>query len=179
MGKKYWRYDILLTPSKTLWEKYEELYKLIYRKNSYKNPVEKIGENMTVYYWYCLLDNSHEKPFQGKIMNELWGQYVSLIFPTKTPMGKIENMTHFLYWYCLVKNLLWETFVRKTHRGKRVQYDVWTGYNPGKDSPWTLQLSKSLNTNSMKYGCRYGLSEWICKMIARLLWQDVYFPIWR
>jgi len=23
VGKKYWRYDILLTPSKTLWEKYE------------------------------------------------------------------------------------------------------------------------------------------------------------
>jgi len=39
--KKYWRYDILLTPSKSLWEKYEEMYKLIYRKNSYKNPVEK------------------------------------------------------------------------------------------------------------------------------------------
>ena len=27
-------------------------------------------------------------------MDELRGQYVSLLFPTKTPMGKIEKMTH-------------------------------------------------------------------------------------
>ena len=54
----------------------------------------KLGENVTTYYWYCLLDNSHEKPVQGKTMNELRGQYVSLIFPTKTLMEKIENMTH-------------------------------------------------------------------------------------
>ena len=49
---------------------------------------------MTIYYWYCLLDNSHVKPFPGKTMNKLWGQYVSLIFPTKILMEKIENMTH-------------------------------------------------------------------------------------
>jgi hypothetical protein len=27
-------------------------------------------------------------------MDELWGQYVSLIFPIKTLVGKIENTTH-------------------------------------------------------------------------------------
>jgi len=56
--------------------------------------VGKLGENMMTYYWYCLLDNSHEKPFHGKILDDFLGQYVSLIFPTKTPVKKIENMTH-------------------------------------------------------------------------------------
>ena len=60
-----------LLPQKPFQEKYEKQYKVICRQNSCKNPVEKLGENMTTYYWYCLLDNSHEKPFQGKTMYEL------------------------------------------------------------------------------------------------------------
>ena len=79
----------------------------------------KLGENMTTYYWYCLLDNSHEKPFQGKTMDELWGQYVSLIFPTKTPMGKIENMTHayvnITSLKTLTRNLMSKTCERKEY----------------------------------------------------------------
>jgi hypothetical protein len=39
---------------------------MICRYNSCKNPVGKLGENMTTYYWYCLLDNSHENLFREK-----------------------------------------------------------------------------------------------------------------
>ena len=76
---------------------------------------------MTTYYWYCLLDNSHEKPSQGKTMDELWGQYVSLIFPTKIPVGKIGNMTH-TYVNIISLKTLTRNLVSKTY--ERKEYDV-------------------------------------------------------
>ena len=72
---------------------------------------------MTTYYWYCLLDNSHEKPFHEKSMDELGGKYVSLIFPTKTTVEKIENMTHayvnITSLKTLTRNLMSKTCERK------------------------------------------------------------------
>ena len=83
---------------------------------------------MTTYYWYCLQDNSHEKPFQGKTMDELRGQYVSLIFPTKTLMGKIENMTHayvnITSLKTLTRNLVSKTCERKQYNMMLVQVSI-------------------------------------------------------
>ena len=91
--------------------------------------MRKLGENVTTYYWYCLLDNSHEKPFQKKTMDELWGQYVSLIFPTKILMGKIENMTHayvnITSLKTLTRNLMSKTCERKEYNMILVQVSIY------------------------------------------------------
>ena len=191
MRKKYWRYDILLTPSKTLWEKYEELYKLIYRKNSYKNPVEKIGENMTVYYWYCLLDNSHEKPFQGKIMNELWGQYVSLIFPTKTPMGKIENMTHFCIDIASLKTFyekpLWGKLIEGKEYNMMFEQVIIQEKTPPEPCnsqshwipiPWNMDVGMDLVSESAKWLQDYFGKMFISQYGDKTFWTIIYALIW-
>ena len=58
-------------------------------------------------------------------MDELGGQCVSLIFPTKTPVGKIENMTHayvnITSLKTLTRNLLSKTCERKEYNMMLVQ----------------------------------------------------------
>ena len=125
MGKKYWRYDIKITPQKPFRKNMRSNIKWYAAKTPVKNLMGKLKENMTTYCWYCLLDNSHEKPFQGKTMDELWGQYVSLIFPTKTLIGKRENMTHayvnITSLKTLTRNLASRTFETKEYNMVLVQ----------------------------------------------------------
>ena len=74
------------------------------------------------------MDISHEKPFHGKTMDELRGQYVSLLFPTKTPMGKIEKMTHayvkITSLKTLTRNLVSKTYERKEYNMILVQVSM-------------------------------------------------------
>jgi len=109
----------------------------------------------------------------------------------KNPDGENRKYDTFLYWYCLVKNLLWETFVRKTHRGKRVQYDVWTGYNPGKDSPepcnsqshwipipWNMDVGMDLVSESAKWLQDYFGKMFISQYGDKTFWTIIYALIW-
>jgi hypothetical protein len=74
------------------------------------------------------LDNSHEKPLQGKTTDELRGQYVSLIFSTKTPVEKIENMAHayvnITSLKILTRNLVSKTYERKKYNMILVQVSI-------------------------------------------------------
>ena len=51
-------------------------------------------------------------------------QCMSENHPPKTPWEKNGWYDMTLCWYCLIKNFIWETPREKTHRKKRVQYDV-------------------------------------------------------
>ena len=61
-------------------------------------------------------------------MDELWGQYVSLIFPTKTLVGKIENMTHayvnITSLKTFIRNLVSKTYQRKEYNMMLVQVNI-------------------------------------------------------
>jgi hypothetical protein len=61
-------------------------------------------------------------------MGELWGQYMSLIFPIKTPVGKIENMTHayvnITSLKTLTRNLVSKTCERKEYNMMLVQINT-------------------------------------------------------
>ena len=82
---------------------------------------------MTIYYCYCLLDNSHEKPFH-KTMDRVVRAKRVFDISCKNQMGKIENMTltyvNITLLKTLIRNLVSKTCERKECNMMLVQVNI-------------------------------------------------------
>lgn len=92
-----------------------------------KTPVKPNGKIRRKYDNILLvlpLDNLHEKPFKGKIMDK----FVSLIVSKKPPVGKIGNKTHAYVHITslktLTRNLVSKTGERKKFNMMLVQVNI-------------------------------------------------------
>jgi len=145
--------------------------------------VGKLGENVTTYYWYCLLDNSHEKHFQGKTMDELWGQYVPLVFSTKKLMGRIENMTHSCIDIASLKTFYDKPLWEKLIKGKEWCLNrLWSRRNPPEPCisqshwipiSWNVDVGMDLVSESAKISQDYFGKMFISQCV--LIYGDKTF----
>ena len=124
-------------------------------------------------------------------MDELWGQYVSLIFPTKTPMGKIENMTHFCIDIASLKTFyekpLWGKLIEGKEYNMMFEQVIIQEKTPPEPCnsqshwipiPWNMDVGMDLVSESAKWLQDYFGKMFISQYGDKTFWTIIYALIW-